>query len=108
MVFAGDLLFIGGTPVTWSGNLNGWIAACDTMVGWDPTVVVPGHGPITDVAGHPRGARLPHPRARAPGRLDRSGTPVREAAAGSTWAYADLPDPERIVISAYNVYRATE
>ncbi|MGH3253466.1 MAG: MBL fold metallo-hydrolase [Trebonia sp.] len=107
VVFAGDLLFIGGTPVTWSGDLNGWIAACDTMAGWDPAVVVPGHGPITDVAGigAVRGY-LTHVRERLDASIE-AGHSWREAADRiDLGPYAGLPDSERIVISAYNVYRA--
>lgn len=107
VLFAGDLLFIGGTPVTWTGELDGWIAACDTMAGWAPVVVVPGHGPVTDVSGiHEVQGYLTHVRDR----LDEAIT------AGRSWKeaadridlgpYTDLPDSERIVISAYSVYRS--
>jgi glyoxylase-like metal-dependent hydrolase (beta-lactamase superfamily II) len=107
VVFAGDLLFIGGTPVTWSGDLDGWVAACDTMVGWDPAVVVPGHGPVTTVAGI-RDVRgyLVHVRDGLDASI-KAGQPWREAADRlDLGPYAARPDPERIVISAYNVYRA--
>jgi glyoxylase-like metal-dependent hydrolase (beta-lactamase superfamily II) len=50
-VFTGDILFIGGTPIVWAGPLSNWIAACDLMLGLEPETVVPGHGPVTDVAG---------------------------------------------------------
>ncbi|MDN3354144.1 MBL fold metallo-hydrolase [Actinomadura sp. DC4] len=106
VVFAGDLLFIGGTPVTWSGDLNGWIAACDTMVGWDPAVVVPGHGPVTDASGvlEVRGY-LTHVRDGLDASI-RAGWSWQEAADRiDLGPYARLPDSERIVITAYNVYR---
>lgn len=51
MVFTGDILFIGGTPIVWAGPLSNWIAACDLMLGMDVDVVVPGHGPVTDKRG---------------------------------------------------------
>jgi glyoxylase-like metal-dependent hydrolase (beta-lactamase superfamily II) len=51
VVFTGDILFIGGTPIVWAGPLGNWIAACDLMLGMDVDVVVPGHGPLTDKAG---------------------------------------------------------
>jgi cyclase len=50
-VYAGDLLFIGGTPVIWAGPLANWLAACDAMCDLDVEYVVPGHGPVTDKAG---------------------------------------------------------
>lgn len=50
-VFTGDILFIGGTPIVWTGPLANWVAACDLMLGLDIDTVVPGHGPVTDKAG---------------------------------------------------------
>ena len=51
VVYTGDILFIGGTPIVWAGPLSNWIAACDLMLGMDVETVVPGHGPVTDKAG---------------------------------------------------------
>jgi cyclase len=51
VVYTGDILFIGGTPIVWAGPLSNWVAACDLMLGMDVEQVVPGHGPITDKAG---------------------------------------------------------
>ncbi len=51
VVYTGDILFIGGTPIVWAGPLSNWIAACDLMLGMDVEHVVPGHGPITDKTG---------------------------------------------------------
>jgi len=50
-LYAGDLLFIGGTPIIWAGPLSNWVAACDHMLALDPEYVVPGHGPVTDKGG---------------------------------------------------------
>jgi hypothetical protein len=50
-VYTGDILFIGGTPIVWAGPLSNWVAACDLMLGLELDAVVPGHGPLTDVAG---------------------------------------------------------
>jgi len=51
IVFAGDILFIGGTPVMWAGPVANWIRACDLMLEMDAEIFVPGHGPITDKKG---------------------------------------------------------
>jgi cyclase len=50
-VFTGDLLFIGGTPITWAGPVSNWVRACDVMLDLDADVFVPGHGPVTDKRG---------------------------------------------------------
>ena len=51
IVYTGDILFIGGTPIVWAGPLSNWIAACDFILGLDVQAVVPGHGPVTDQRG---------------------------------------------------------
>jgi len=50
-VFTGDILFIEGTPIMWAGPVSNWIAACDRIVDLNADVIVPGHGPITDIHG---------------------------------------------------------
>jgi cyclase len=50
-IFAGDILFIGGTPVIWAGPMKNWIDACDMMLDMDVSTFVPGHGPVTDKKG---------------------------------------------------------
>ncbi len=50
-VYAGDILFIKGTPIVWAGPLSNWVAACDAIVDMGATTIVPGHGPLTDAAG---------------------------------------------------------
>ncbi len=46
VVFTGDILFHGGHPIVWAGPVANWIAACDRILALEPTVVVPGHGPL--------------------------------------------------------------
>ncbi len=49
-VFTGDILFSHGTPIVWAGPLSNWIGACDRITALAPTVVVPGHGPVSTLA----------------------------------------------------------
>lgn len=51
LVFAGDLVFVGVTPIMWAGPVENWIAALDRIAALAPHGVVPGHGPITDLEG---------------------------------------------------------
>jgi cyclase len=51
VVYTGDLLFSKGTPLAWAGPLANWRAALAAIIALDPAVVVPGHGPITDLDG---------------------------------------------------------
>jgi len=51
VVFAGDLVFVGVTPIMWVGPVENWIAGLDRIIGLEPRLIVPGHGPTTGVAG---------------------------------------------------------
>jgi cyclase len=46
-LFAGDILFIGSTPVMWAGPVENWLKALDLILDLDVETIVPGHGPIT-------------------------------------------------------------
>lgn len=109
VLFAGDLLFIGGTPVMWAGPASSWSAACDRMIALEPETVVPGHGPVTDIAGI----------RQVQDYLDFIGGYAAEShAAGRTWPeaarridlgpFAALGDSERIVANLYCEYRHLE
>ena len=50
-VFTGDILFIDGTPIMWEGPVANWIDACEKIVALEPEIIVPGHGPLTDIKG---------------------------------------------------------
>jgi cyclase len=106
VVFSGDILFVGGHPVMWAGSVDGWIAACDRILGMDVDVVVPGHGPITDKDGV-RAVRdyLAYVAAEARAAYE-AGVPAREAARRIDLSpYAGWTNPERIVVSVAAVYR---
>jgi 2-keto-4-pentenoate hydratase/2-oxohepta-3-ene-1,7-dioic acid hydratase in catechol pathway/glyoxylase-like metal-dependent hydrolase (beta-lactamase superfamily II) len=109
VLFAGDLLFAGCTPVVWDGPIANWIAACDTMLALDAPTVVPGHGPVTDADGI-RAVRgyLTHVLAQADAAHEQ-GLTFREAAAAVDLAeYAAWLDAERIVVNLYRRYRELE
>src|SRR2546421_2944385 len=50
VLLAGDLCFIGVTPLAVHGLISGWLEALDTLIALEPAVVVPGHGPIGTLA----------------------------------------------------------
>ncbi len=51
VLFTGDILFIGSTPIMWAGPIGNWLRACDLIRELEPAVIVPGHGPLTDTRG---------------------------------------------------------
>ena len=50
-IYTGDIVFIGGAPLVWSGPVSRCIAACERILDLDLATVVPGHGPVTDKDG---------------------------------------------------------
>jgi cyclase len=46
VVYTGDILFVGGTPVMWAGPVINWIGAIDRLLDLDADKFVPGHGPV--------------------------------------------------------------
>jgi len=106
VLFAGDLLFIGCTPIVWTGPISNWVAACDAMIGLDAPTVVPGHGPVTDPDGI-RAVRgyLVHVAKQAEA-AHRQGLSFTEAAETiDLGEYADWLDAERVVVNVYQRYR---
>jgi 2-keto-4-pentenoate hydratase/2-oxohepta-3-ene-1,7-dioic acid hydratase in catechol pathway/glyoxylase-like metal-dependent hydrolase (beta-lactamase superfamily II) len=106
VLFGGDLLFIGCTPIVWAGPITNWVAACDAMIALDAPIVVPGHGPVTDPDGI-RAVRgyLAHVNEQAEAAY-RKGLSWAEAAdAIDLGEYATWLDAERIVVNVYQRYR---
>jgi 2-keto-4-pentenoate hydratase/2-oxohepta-3-ene-1,7-dioic acid hydratase in catechol pathway/glyoxylase-like metal-dependent hydrolase (beta-lactamase superfamily II) len=106
VLFAGDLLFIGCTPIVWAGPIANWVAACDLMIELDAPTVVPGHGPITDGDGI-RAVRgyLVHIAEQAEVAYRKGLSFVEAADTIDLGEYASWLDAERAVINVYTRYR---
>lgn len=105
VVFTGDIVFHKGTPIMWAGPIENWIAACDTICALDPSVVVPGHGPVTD----PTGVRetrdyLSFLRDEVQQRFDAGMTYLDAANDIELGQFADLGEAGRIVVNTHNLY----
>lgn len=109
VVYTGDILFIGGTPVVWAGPLANWIAACDLMLGMDVETVVPGHGPVTDKRGVAAVRDyLVHVDREAAARF-RAGMTAWDAARDiALGEFAGLGERGRIAVNVEAVYRALD
>ncbi|OBH63837.1 fumarylacetoacetate hydrolase family protein [Mycobacterium sp. E2479] len=106
VLFGGDLLFIGCTPIVWAGPIANWVAACDTMIALDAPTVVPGHGPITDPDGI-RAVRgyLVHVAEQAEAAYRRGLSWAEAADIIDLGEYATWLDAERVVVNVYQRYR---
>lgn len=109
VVYTGDILFIEGHPIMWAGPVGNWIRACDRIIALAPTQVVPGHGPVTDVAGV-RAVRdyLRYIEAEARRRWE-AGLSAEEAAFDIDLSdYDSWGDAERIAVNVATLYREFE
>ena len=98
VVFAGDILFIGVAPMMWAGPIENCIGAIDRICALDPALIVPGHGPVTDVAGA-RGAResLELVAREAELRLRRGMSPLEALEDIGVGPFSALLEPQRML-----------
>lgn len=109
-IFTGDILFIEGTPIVWAGPLSNWVAACELIEQMAPTHIVPGHGPLTDLAGVREVADyLRTVDAEAQARFEAGMGPEEAAldmaAGGALARYAGWRDAERIAVNVDTAWR---
>ncbi|MBA3653996.1 MAG: MBL fold metallo-hydrolase [Actinobacteria bacterium] len=105
LLFAGDLVFNGGTPFVVMGSVAGSLAALERIRALGPETVVPGHGAVC--SGDAIDAQAAYLRfvqdVARPG--FEAGTPPLELATATDLGdFADLLDPERIVGNLYRAY----
>ncbi|GII89056.1 MBL fold metallo-hydrolase [Sphaerisporangium siamense] len=109
VLFTGDLIFHGLTPLVLMGSVPGALRSLDWMAAFEPEHVVPGHGPVLDaaalpevLAAHERYYRLvleTAERGRAEGR-----TPLEAARACDLGEFASWADAERLVLNLHRAY----
>ena len=106
VVFAGDLLFNGGTPFALMGSVSGWIEVLETVLHpLGARTLVPGHGPvcgpevIDDVLAYLRFVQRTAREAKAGGL-----SPLQAARAVDLGEFKDLLDAERIVGNLHRAY----
>ena len=111
VVYAGDILFIGGTPIIWAGPVDNWIRACNRLLELEADVYVPGHGPITDRAGVVAArSYLEFVRDEATRRFER-GMSAPEAVAdidAHLGEFESLGARERLVQNVVNIYASLD
>jgi len=111
-LFAGDILFIGSTPVMWAGPVENWLKALDLILELDVELIVPGHGPITDKSGvrtvkayweYTSGAARDYYDKGVPG-LEAAHRIV-ESKDFKKHAFATWDSPERMMTNVHLLYR---
>jgi cyclase len=105
--YAGDLLFIGGTPIVWEGPFDNWIKACNTMIRLNCEVYVPGHGPVTSANGVAAVRNYLHYVQDETKKRFNQGLSVVEAAKSIDLGYYKTwTDSERIIVNVNTLYKS--
>lgn len=105
-VFTGDILFAASTPVMWAGPVSNWLVAAEKILTLDPSVIVPGHGPLAtpqmvrDLQEYLRFVQRESSQRFAAG-MDA----VAAADDIELGPYADWGDAERIAVNVEMIYR---
>lgn len=101
VVFAADLMFVGVTPIIWVGPVENWFAGLDRIIELDPRLVVPGHGPPTDL----EGVRAVRRYWEFVVPAVRHGRSAREILDSLPEEFAAWDNPERIAVNAAIIAR---
>lgn len=106
VLFTGDVLFNECTPIGWEGTFANWISALQRLEELSPAVVVPGHGPITDVEGL-RGLRgyLEYVYAESRSQFDAGRSTLEACTSIDLTAYSHWTEPERLAFQVDRAYR---
>jgi glyoxylase-like metal-dependent hydrolase (beta-lactamase superfamily II) len=105
VLFTGDILFSAAHPIAWAGPVRNWIAACDRILEMDVAVIVPGHGPLAELAAvRELKAYFEYLYAEARRCHEQGMTPLQAARSISLERWADWGEAERLVVNIANIY----
>lgn len=109
VLFTGDLVFHGLTPLMMAGSLDGALRTLDWIAGLDPLHLVPGHGPLathadldTVLGDHERYYRFL--LALTADALEHDRSPLAAARSADLGEFADWADAERIVLNLHRAF----
>ncbi len=106
VVFAGDVVFRGCTPLGWTGTYARWLQCLDRIIWLDPEVIVPGHGPVCGVEGAMEmRAYLEHVREEAGRCFERGLTSLQASKRIDLGPYGGWRGPARLFANVERAYR---
>lgn len=109
VLFAGDLIFHGGTPFTLFGSVAGTLTAMDRLEAYGAEVLVPGHGPVArgaDVGAAIQAQRdyLTFVQQTAKEGIAAGRSPLEQARTAELGVFDALTDSERLVGNLHVAY----
>jgi cyclase len=110
VLFAGDLVFHGGTPFALFGSVSGTIEAMDRLEAYEAAVLVPGHGPVARGPGvkaayDDQRRYLGYVQDQAAAGIAAGRSPLEQAGHADLGPFADWTDSERLVGNLHVAYR---
>jgi cyclase len=109
VVFSGDILFNGAHPIAWVGPASNWIAACERIEQLDPALIVPGHGPLAELADvRELRAYFEYLYEQARTAHGEGKTPLQAARELELERWADWGERERLVVNIATIYAELE
>lgn len=113
VLYSGDLVFAGVTPLAFMGSVPGMLEAIDWVASFGASIVVPGHGPVlvdADIARVLDEQRRYYEFVLEVGErgYSRGLSPLSAAREASLGEFAAWPDAERIVLNLHRVYADRE
>jgi cyclase len=113
VLYSGDLVFAGLTPLVLMGSVTGALKAIDWLQSFEPQILVPGHGPVLT---GPDIVRVLDEQRRyyrfvldvADKGISRGLTPLEAAKEASPGEFANWLDAERIVLNLHREYADRE
>ncbi|MFI6497908.1 MBL fold metallo-hydrolase [Nonomuraea typhae] len=105
VLFAGDLVFAGGTPFVLMGSVQGSLEALERLRALDPVTVVPGHGPVSgpEVL-ETNAAYLRWLQGLAKEGVAAGLTPLELARSAGPGPFGELNEAERLVANLHRAY----
>lgn len=105
LLFAGDLVFNGGTPFVVMGSVSGSLAALERLRALGAERIVPGHGPVCGPAAiDEQEAYLRMVQDLAARGFEAGQSPLEAATTADLGRFGDWLDPERIVGNLWRAY----
>jgi cyclase len=113
VLFTGDLLFAGLTPLAFMGSIDGALRSLDWIEAIEAEIVVPGHGPV--LAHKQISKELQRQRdyyefvhAAAEVAWARGASPLEAAHELDLGSFGDWPDAERVVLNLHRAFADIE
>jgi glyoxylase-like metal-dependent hydrolase (beta-lactamase superfamily II) len=106
VVYTGDIVFAGGTPIVWAGPVQNWIRACDRIRALGADLLVPGHGAVSGIEVLTAMSDYLSFVEEEATRRYAAGMPLDDAIADiDLGPYAGRPESERLAANVCEVYR---